>query len=252
MFLSKLRSKATILLAFSLLFPGRASAGLDTAYVTPIGPADSNVNFPSTGINSIYIRNIGYAFITGGAGPYDIDWMKLGLSTSTVSSGSGSVKVALHGTTNSIVNSAVASAVAYATDIVSFTMPTLTSTNFKLSLTALELPNITSFLLQPNTAYSLILYAPSVNIGVQRKTGIANGATNSSYIVTNGFTMLDTFRNNGPNYTNANNSYPTFDISFGVTSPATLAAPGPLPILGVLAGFGASRQLRKRIKSAKA
>jgi hypothetical protein len=178
--------------------------------------------------------------------------VKLGLNTSTVTSGSGSVKVALHGTTNSTAYSAVASSVAYATDIVSFTMPTSTSTNFQLSLTAAELPSIASYLLQPNTAYSLILYGPSVNIGMQRKAGIANGATNSSYTVTNGFTMLDTFRNNSPNYTTATNSHPTIDISFGVTSAATAAAPGPLPILGALAGFGASRQLRKRIKSAKA
>jgi len=194
-------------------------------------------------------QNFGYAFITGASGPYDIDWVKLGLNTSNVTTGSGSVRVALHGTTNTTAYSAVASATAYATDVVTFTMPTTTSTAFELSLGTLDIPNIAGYSLQSNSAYSLILYAPNVNIGVQRTTGISNGATNSSYTVSNGFTMLDTFRNNSANYSTSGTSFPTIGLSFGMTPAATSAAPSPLPILGVLAGFKASRKLRKRIKA---
>jgi hypothetical protein len=47
-------------------------------------------------------------------------------------------------------------------------MPGTTSTNFTLNLTAAELPNITAYQLLSNTSYSLIAYAPSPNIGIQR------------------------------------------------------------------------------------
>lgn len=78
-----------------------------------------------------------------------------------------------------------------------------------------------------NTAYALILYSPSANFGIQRRTGYANGTTNNFYTVSDGFVALDTFRNNIANYTNTTNSFPTLDISFGaattVPEPSTYA-----------------------------
>lgn len=215
-------------------------------YVMPSSASNSNVNFPTASTSATYNQNIGYAFQTG-SGTYDIDWINVGLSTSTVTSGSGSVKIALHGTTNSTAYSAVASSTAYATDTVNFTMPTTTSTSFLLSLTAAQLPNISSFTMQANTSYALILYAPSVNIGMQRKTGPASGTTNGFYTVSSGFTMLDTFRNNLANYANNASSYPTIDLAFGSNAV-------PEPASGVMAviffGGAAVRQWRKKNRKA--
>ena len=91
-----------------------------------------------------------------------------------------------------------------------------------LDLTSVQLANISAYSLQANTAYALILYAPTVNIGLQRTTGFASGTTNDEYTVTNGFTMLTTFRNNSNSITNSNR-FPSQDISFG----ATVTAPVP-------------------------
>jgi hypothetical protein len=79
--------------------------------------------------------------------------------------------------------------------------------------------------------------------------------TNDRYAVNNGFTVLDTFRNNTPHYSNSQGppiSYVTFQMSLlGSSSPGPPPpdVPGPLPILGALAGFRASRLLRKRMKA---
>ena len=128
----------------------------------------------------------------------------------------------MRNTTNTTAYSAVAGTTAYATDTVTFSKPTATSTAFSLDLTSAQLTNISAYPLQANTAYALILYAPTVNIGMTRTTGFASGTTNDEYTVTNGFTMLTTFRNNS-NYSNNSNSFPSLDISFG----ATVTAPVP-------------------------
>jgi len=130
-------------------------------------------------------------------------------------------------------------------------MPGTTSTNFTLNLTAAELPNITAYQLLSNTSYSLIAYAPSPSIGIQRTTGYANGTTNTKYTVADSFTMLDTFRNGTANYTNTANSFRSlhFTLLGSSPSPTTPAVPSPLPIFGALAGFRASRLLRKRMKA---
>ena len=44
---------------------------------------------------------------------------------------------------------------------------------------------------------------------------------------------LDTFRNNGANYTNTTNSYPTLSIAFGA-----VAVPEPSMCASLLAGLG--------------
>lgn len=229
-------------LALGIFSIQKPVSGGTVTYVMPTEVSNSNANFPSASASATYNQNFGYAFQTG-SGTYDIDWINVGLNTSSVTTGSGSVKIALHGTNNSTAYSAVASSTAYATDTVNFTMPNTSATSFLLSLTAAQLPNISSFTMQANTSYALILYAPSVNIGMQRKTGLANGTTNGFYTVSSGFTMLDTFRNNSANYSNNASSFPTIDLAFGSNAV-------PEPASGVMAiiffGGAAVRQWRKK------
>lgn len=73
---------------------------------------------------------------------------------------------------------------------------------------------------------------------------MANGTTNDAYTVTNGFTMLDTFRNNTPNYTNGT-SYPAFAISFGGELSA-VPETSNMAFLAVLVGSGLVRRHRAR------
>ncbi|MCX7110967.1 MAG: PEP-CTERM sorting domain-containing protein [Proteobacteria bacterium] len=184
-------------------------------WFAPTQPGNSNVNFPA---GTLYSNNMGVAFKTGPGSSYSLDWVKLGLNTSTVSGGpSATVKLALHNTTNDIAYSAVAGSTVYAVDTLSFTLPTTTATSFDLNLDASQMPNVSNYVMSGNTAYSLILYNPSVTLGLTRRTGYANGTTNAAYTVGDGFTALDTFRNNAANYTNTANSYPTLSISFGKT-----------------------------------
>lgn len=153
--------------------------------------------------------------------------------------------IALRSTTNTTAYSAAAGTTAYAADTVNFTMPTTTSTAFTLNLTAAQLPNLSAFAMQSNTAYALILYAPSVNIGMGRKTDYANNTTNNFYQVTNGFTMLNTFRNNSK-YSNSLSSFPSLGISFGATTGLTsVPEPGAMFVCGLI-GIGVVYRLRRR------
>ena len=221
-------------------------SGGTVTYVTPSEAMNSNANWPSTSASATYNQNMGYAFITGSSGPFNISWVDLQLNTSGTTAGAGTFKIALHATNNTTAYSAVATSTAYATDLVSFTMPTTTSTSFTLNLTAAQLPNLSAFAMQSNTAYALILYAPSVNIGIGRHTGYANSTTNTFYTVTNGFTMLDTFRGNSANYSNLASSFPTLGISFGATTGASaVPEPGTMLMSGLI-GLGLVYRLRRR------
>ena len=212
-------SVAALLIASSWL--EGVATGETITYITPTNAGNSNANWPATA-SGTYTQNFGIAFTTGNSGPFDIDWIHLGLNTSTITANSATLTIALRNTTNTTAYSAVAGTTEYAKDTVTFSKPTTTSTPFSLDLTSAELTNISAYSLQANTAYALILYAPSLNIGMQRTTGFASGTTNGQYTVTNGFTMLTTFRNNS-NYSNSGTSFPTLDISFG----ATVTAPVP-------------------------
>ncbi|MEN9776775.1 MAG: hypothetical protein RJB04_530 [Verrucomicrobiota bacterium] len=208
-----IRRLVTLLaVSFGLL---SAASAANIAWIAPTDAMNSNANWSA--VNGTYTQNFGIAFTTGANAPGKIDWLTLGLNTSGVTSGSASLTVALRNTTNSTPYSAVAGTTEHAADVISFSMPTTTSTAFNLNLTASDLPNLTRYALQANTAYALVLYAPSANIGLMRKTGYLNGTTNGAYDVSNGFTMLDTFRNNSANYTNNTNSYPALSIAFGET-----------------------------------
>jgi hypothetical protein len=199
-----------------------ASTAWATA-ITYVAPATTANGSSSILTTDAYTANLGYAFQTGSAGPYDIDWITLELTSGAVSA-SGTFKIAIHAATDS-TTSAVASATAHATDTVNFTTPNTGNTPFTLNLTAADLPNISNYQLLANTAYALIVYnAAGSGIALRRTQGLADGTTNASYTVTNGFTMLDTFRNNGANYANTVGSHPNFHISFGANA---VAAPVP-------------------------
>jgi hypothetical protein len=230
-------------LMISTWYEGVAT-GATITYITPSEAPNSNANWPG-GTN--FSNNYGLAFTTGASGPFHIDWIDLGLNTSSITLGSASLKVALHNTTNTTAYSAVAASTAYATDTVNFTMPTTTATAFTLNLTSAMLPNVSAFSLQANTSYALIFYAPSVAIGMGRKTLYADGTTNDFYTVTNGFTMLNTFRNN-LKYQNTGTSFPSLAISFGTTSadPSPVPEPSTLAIGALFVGGGLLRRFRSR------
>ena len=221
-------------------------------WFAPTQPGNSNVNFPNFPAGTSYTSNVGVAFKTGPDSSYSLDWVKLGLNTSTVSGvPSATVKLALHNTTNAIAYSAVAGSTEYAVDTLSFTVPTTTSTNFVLNLDASQMPNVSNYVMSGNTAYSLILYNPSVNLGMTRETGYANGTTNAAYTVGDGFTALDTFRNNTANYSNNANSFPTLTISFGKTQSVTVPEPPSLTLaFSAIAAWWLVARRRGRAKSA--
>lgn len=204
------------------------------------GPLASNANWPA--LNGTYTQNFGVAFTTGSAGGFKISWIDLDLNTSSVTSGSVTLTVALHNATNSTAYSAVAGSTAYATDTVTISMPTTASTQFAANLTT-QLVNISQYAMSANTSYALVLYAPSVNIGMMRETGLANGTTNNSYTTSNGFTALDTFRNNTANYTNSTGSYPALGISFGTTVSAVPGS-GAIALTAVPGLLGFRRRRR--------
>lgn len=137
----------------------------------------------------------------------------------------------------------------YAADTVSFTTPSTANTAFELTLTSGNLPTISAYSLLPDTVYALFVNSQSGSgIALRRKQGLANGTTNDAYTVTNGFTMLDTFRNNTPNYANSQGppvSYAAFAISFGGEVSA-VPETSNMAFLAVLVGSGLVRRHRAR------
>jgi len=216
-------------------------------WFAPTQQGNSNANFPT---GTLYSNNFGVAFKTGPGSSYSLDWVTLRLNSSIVSGGpSATVKLALHNTTNAIAYSAVAGSTAYAVDTLSFTLPTTTSTFFDLNLDASQMPNVSNYVMSGNTAYSLILYDPFVAFAVARQTGYTNGTTNAAYTVGDGFTALDTFRNNAANYTNTANSYPTLSISFGETQ-SVPEPPSLALVASAIAAWWLVARRRGRAKSA--
>lgn len=215
------------------------------SYIAPVNAPNSNANWPG---GTSFSNNYGIAFTTGSSGPFDIDWIDLGLNTSSVASGSASLTIALRNATNDTAYSAVAGTTEFARDTVSFSMPTATSTGFALNLGSAQLPNISAYSLASNTSYALILYAPTVSIGMGRTTGFANGTTNNFYTVSNGFTMLDTFRNNLPNYSNNATSFPTLAISFGANSTSAVPEPSTVILGSLVTGAMGFVSRRRKLK----
>jgi hypothetical protein len=235
---------ALILLLMVFGVSASTAYGAPVAYVA--GPAAPNGG-SSIQSGTTYTTNLGYAFKTGSSGPFDVDWVKLEL-TSGATSGSGSFKISIHGTDNDTPLSAVASSTAYAADTVNFTTPGTANTPFDLILNAADLPNISAYSLLSNTAYSIFVNSASGSgIALRRQQGLASGNDAiAAYTVTSGFTVLDTFRNNQPNYATSQGppvSYAVFAMSFGVE-----AVPEPSTYAMALAGLacGGYSMLRRR------
>jgi len=237
---SAIRGLATQLaVSFGLL--GAASASTIT-WIAPKDAPNSNVNWPG-GTN--YTNNFGIAFKTGSVGPFNLDWLTLGLNTSTSTASSGTLEVELRNTTNTTAYSAVASTTTHTTDTISFSKPTTTSTAFNVNLTKTQLPNLTAFTLLPDTAYSLVLYTPSSSFAMGRTTGYLEGTTNNQYTVSNGFTMLNTFRNN-IQYKNTLTSFPSLSIAFGAAAPSSVPEPASAASALLLAAAGMTLVHRRK------
>jgi hypothetical protein len=214
-------------------FCATTASGTPVAYVA--GPTANGGSSISSG--TTYTTNLGYAFKTGGSGPFSIDWVKLEL-TSGATSGSGSFKIWINGTDNEEPLSAVASSTVYAADTVNFTTPGTANTPFDLILNAADLPSISAYSLLSNTAYSIFVNSASGSgIALRREQGLASGNDAiAAYTVTNGFTVLDTFRNNTPNYQNVTgSSWAAFAMSFGTTQATPIPEIDPSGVGSVLA-----------------
>ena len=221
------------------------SQSLFAVDIALFGPGQAATGSSSIPTATTYMSNNGVAFLTGGSGPFNMDWVTLELTSSVT--GAGTFNIAIYNATNSTAYSAVAGSTAYATDTVSYTTPATANTPFLLTLRAADIPNVSGYSMLANTAYTLILNSASVGISLRRTQNLADGTTNAFYTVSNGFTALDTFRNNTANYSNAAGSFPGFQIAFGQTvvpEPSTWALGGIVTIFCVA--------LRKRSKVARA
>ncbi len=211
---------------------GSTAHASNVTWFTPTDPVNSYTTWTGTG----YTQNFGVAFTTGSAGGFKISWIDLGLNTYTNTSGTVSLKVALHNTTNSTAYSAVAGSTAYATDTITISgMPTTQANYFTANITSAQLPNISAYAMSANTSYALILYDAG-NVGISRRTGYAANTSNNFYTTSNGFAALDTFRNNTANYSPSGGA--TLAISFGATASAVPGS-GAIALVAVpgLLGF---------------
>ena len=197
--------------------------------------------------------NLGVAFTTGSAGPFTMSWLDLtlfGQSNAGTATGSFSFKVALHAATDSTVGSAVAGSTAYATDTVTFNAGDLASGYQTKTLTASQLTNVMGYAMAASTSYALIIYDYQAltytggTPGVGRQQGLYSSAADAAaaYSVSNGFTALNTFRNNAT-WENTPGSFPTLGISFGATVSAVPGS-GAMAMLGVTLIPGLRRRRR--------
>ncbi len=179
---------------------------------SPIGSGTFNATIQT------YTTNFGICFKTGNTlTPSDtIKYINLALATTSSVFGEppGSLNVELRNTTNDTPLSAVAGTTVYASDVISFTLPSTTNTNFDVNLNEAQIPNIANYTLQANTAYALILYKANRVFAIRRTTGYTSSTVNSAYTVTNGFNVLNTLRNN-TTYIPSTSNYSTLSISFG-------------------------------------
>jgi hypothetical protein len=174
------------------------------------------------------------------------------MSLTSASNGvSVSFKISIHGTNNEILNEAIPNDTSYASDTVTVTTPGTAGQAFDKTFTAADIPNITNYRLESNKAYSIFVNSAVGNIALRRRQGLAENTANDEYNVTSGFTMLDTFRNNSPNYrTNSTdpNTQVTLAISFGGTASASGAVPEPttMALWTLLVGGGLVRSYRNK------
>lgn len=192
-----------------------------TTWVEPTDAANGSSTVPT---GTTYTSNLGIVFKTGSSGTFSMDWLRLSLTSGT--SGATSFSVQLRNTDSETPYVGVAGTTLHVSDTINFSIPTPTNTPFDVTFTAADAPNLMGFTMQPNTAYALMINSASSSFALRRTQGYADGTTNGKYTVTNGFSVLDTFRNNTPNYANTSGSYPTFHMAFGGTSTPS-AVPEP-------------------------
>lgn len=233
-------SEGVIAATVQYISPSTPIADDDTVWMRNSLATNSNATWPA---GTSYTSNFGIAFKTGSSGPFEMDWIRLDLNTSTITSGLSSLKIELRAASNSTPYSAVASTTSYALDIVEFNMPSTTNTYFSIYLDPASIPNISGYQMASDSSYALIAYNPGNTIAMGRTTGLANGTTNTYYTVGDGFVALDTFRNNSANYTNNASSYPTVGISFGST---LSAVPEPTAIFSTAGLLGCGLMMRRR------
>jgi hypothetical protein len=246
-----MRLAAFFSVVFLALGLGSLPSSVSAGPVTFVTPKNAPNGSSSIQAGITYTTNLGYAFKTGSSGPFDIDWVSMNL-TSASNGVAVSFKISIHGTDNEIPYSAVASSTAYASDTVTVTTPGTSNTPFDVTFTSAEIPNIANLSLSPNTSYSLFVNSVlGGGLALRRIQGLTANTANDAYAVTNGFVMLDTFRNNTPNYTNSPGSYPAFAMSFGGTASAPSAVPEPatLAISTLVVGGTLVRRYRRGRRS---
>lgn len=246
-----MRLVASLSVVFLVLGLGSLPSSVSAGPVTFVTPKNAPNGSSSIQAGITYTTNLGYAFKTGSSGPFDIDWVSMNL-TSASNGVSVSFKISIHGTDNEIPYSAVASSTAYASDTVTVTTPGTSNTPFDVTFTSAEIPNIANLSLLSNTSYSLFVNSVAGGgLALRRIQGLTANTANDAYAVTNGFVMLDTFRNNTPNYTNSPGSYATFAMSFGGTASAPSAVPEPatLAISTLVVGGTLVRRYRRGRRS---
>lgn len=174
-----------------------------------------------------------------------MDWLRFSLTSG--GTGSASFNVELRNATSEIPYEGVAGTTLYASDTLTFSRPVTTNTPFDVSFTEAEAPNLMTFTLQPNTAYALMINSASTSVALRRTQGYANGITNDKYTVSDGFAVLDTFRNNAPNFAPvANTSYATFHMAFGANAPSAVPEPAGAGAVLLLGSAGMALVRRRK------
>lgn len=229
-----MRLVASLSVVFLVLGLGSLPSSVSAGPVTFVTPKNAPNGSSSIQPGTTYTTNLGYAFKTGSSGPFDIDWVSMNL-TSASNGVAVSFKISIHGTDNEIPYSAVASSTAYASDTVTVTTPGTSNTPFDVTFTSAEIPNIANLSLSPNTSYSLFVNSVlGGGLALRRIQGLTANTANDAYAVTNGFVMLDTFRNNSPQY-KTNSSDPNTEVAFAMSFGGTASAPSAVPEPATLA-----------------
>jgi hypothetical protein len=232
-------SHAWRMAAIALCGVAGATQAQTVTYLGPYSPWNGSGTISTL---TSYTSNLGVAFVTGSSGPFSIDWMNLGLTSTLAASTSISFKVALRDTTNTTPYSAVAGSTELAVDTVTFALPVPSSSAFDLELFAADIPNISAYTMQSSSAYSLIVYNASAALALRRTHGFAENVTNDSYLSDAGFVALNTFRNN-VYWNNSPGSYPNIHITFGANA---IPEPSTLGFTGLLLAAAALARARNR------
>jgi hypothetical protein len=233
-----------VLLILCLATISTASASIVVPYISMTN-LNGAASWPS---GTAYNNNVGIVFQSGPTGPYPIDWIQLDLSTSSYTGGGPvSLTLSLRNATSSTAYSAAAGTTEYATDTITFSTPAASLQFFTLTLTSTQIPNITGYDLAADTVYSLVFYNPTAPIAIRRNNGTTANTANTLYTVDEGFTMLNTLRNNSTASSSAIGA-PAYAISLGTFENPAVPEPGTWAAAALLVGTAAwvHRQRRRR------